>query len=90
MPDSQVASSGQCRATEQPAVEQKAGDRKLLLVITVHEIRYHLGALRVRALLMICYKIHNKGPDLISCAVYETPCRRSIECFGLEGLLGIT
>lgn len=58
-----------CMATEQPAADQKAGDSKFILVITVDEIRNHLGALRVRAFLWSVTKSSNKGPDLISCAV---------------------
>lgn len=58
-----------CMATEQPAADQKAGDSKFILVITVDEIRNHLWALRLRAFLWSVTKSSNKGPDLISCAV---------------------
>ena len=60
-------------ATKQLAVEQKeVGDGKLILVITVDELRDHLGALTVRAFLWSVTKSY-KDPDLISSAVHKTP-----------------
>lgn len=61
-------------AIKQLAVDQKeVGDGKVILVITVYELRDHLGALRVRAFLRSVTNSTNKDPDLISSAVHKTP-----------------
>lgn len=48
-----------CIATKQLAVEQQEDrDSKLILVITVDELRDHLGALDGKSILIVCHKVH--------------------------------